>query len=455
MEYDVAVIGGGPAGMMAAGRAAQCGARTILVEKNRSLGKKLLITGNGRCNITNAEPDIQKFLRAFGRRGRFLFPALKTFNTVDTVDFFNRRGLENKIEEGGRVFPRMDNSRDVLDVMTDFLKEQGVAISCGTKINGLVQTNSMLHMEIEASDMLEETKFPLTLGERQSPPADDAGNLWFPEQWAESYSANITADRYILCTGGSSYPGTGSTGEGMSWAKNVGHNMIRPRQALVPLCASDNWIRELKGLSLQGVDISAFQNGKKKQGTRGDMLFTDNGVTGPAILDMSKSIGERLGEGAVELRIDLRPELDHPQLDALLQEELRLHSKKDVRNVLAGIIPARLTAAILTITGIDTSKNAGNVSKEERKMIVHTMKQLALHINSLGGFEKAMVTAGGVDLKEIFPDTLQSRIVENLHFAGEILDIDGPTGGYNLQAAWSTGYLAGESAAKKIPSRKG
>ena len=430
MEYDVAVIGGGPAGMMAAGRAAQCGARTILLEKNISLGKKLIITGNGRCNITNAEPDIQNFLLAFGKNGKFLFPALKAFNTTDTLNFFNQRGLDTKIEDEGRVFPATDSARDVLRVMTDLLKEQGVVISCETKVTGLVQRDGMVQAKIENSNLStnNDTRWNTTIMAKRS----------------------ITAKRYIICTGGMSYPGTGSTGEGMHWAKAIGHSLIEPHQAIVPVIASNNWIKDLMGLSLQNVDTYVFQNGKKEHGDKGDIVFTATGATGPAILGMSKSIGKLLDEEKVELRIDLRPDLDHPQLNALLQEEFRLHSKKNVGNVLTNIMPDRLANTILTITKIDIAKNAGNISKKERKMMTHTIKQLTLNITSLGGFEKAMVTAGGVSLKEVYPNTLQSRILENLHFAGEVLDIDGPTGGYNLQAAWSTGYLAGESAAKIV-----
>ena len=410
-HYDVAVIGAGPAGMMAAGIAAQNGARVILIEKNDKPGKKLLITGKGRCNITQAENDISSFCEAFGKKGKFLYTALQAFGVKDTIDFFNKRGLATKVERGGRVFPVSDRASDVRTALLNFLKQNKVKIVNNFSVTKLIKKGKRV------------IKIAAGRGE-------------------------ISAEKYILCTGGLTYPSTGSSGAGYKWAKELGHTIIKPTRALVPVTIKESWVTRLQGLSLRNVRISVYQQSRKQDERFGEALFTHEGMSGPIILDMSKNIGELLKNGPVELRIDLKPALDYPKLDARIQRDFKEKSNKIFKNSLDDLLPKLLIPVMIDLSGIDPEKKCNNITKEERNKLLHLFKELALQVVSILGFDKAVVTSGGVDLKEVDPRTMRSKLIDNLYFAGEILDLDAPTGGYNLQMCWSTGYLAGKSGGR-------
>jgi predicted Rossmann fold flavoprotein len=410
-KYDIAVIGAGPAGMIAAGAAAENGAKVVLIEKNDRPGRKLLITGKGRCNITNAEYDLSAFAKAFGKKGKFLYSALQTFGVEDTIQFFNQRGLETKVERGRRVFPVSDQAADVLQVLLNFLKERQVKLLNNCSVTKLVKKGSRLQ------------KIKTSKGE-------------------------ITANKFILCSGGLSYPATGSSGQGYKWAAELGHNIIKPTPALVPIKTRESWVKDLEGLSLKNVRVSIYQQAKKQDERFGEALFTGKGMSGPIILDMSKKVWELINQGPVELQIDLKPALDYPKLNARLIRDFQKMHNKMFKNCLADLLPQKLIPVIIGLSGIDPEKKANSITKEERNKLLHLLKELKVHVASLYGFEKAVVTSGGVDLKEIDPRTMRSKLIENLYFAGEILDLDAPTGGYNLQMCWSTGFLAGLASAE-------
>lgn len=413
MKYDIAVIGGGPAGMMAAGCAAECGARVALVEKNRQLGKKLLITGKGRCNITHAEYDLRRLAEPFGKKGKFLYSALSCFGVEDVLEFFHKMGLKTKVERGMRVFPVSDSASDVRDVLIDYLHKTKVSILNNTTIKSMVKTGQRIES--------------LNLDQ-----------------------ATIAFDKIIVCTGGLSYPETGSSGDGYDWARQLGHTVIPAEPSLVPVIVEEPWVDELQGLSLRNVRISVYQSNKKLDERFGEALFTHQGMSGPIILDMSKHIGELLPQ-PVHLYIDFKPALEHKTLDTRLQKDFHENRTRMFKNSLNRLLPKKLIPVMIRLSGIDPDKKTGDITKAERKKLLHLLKQFSLRIRGLGGYDKAIVTAGGISLKEINPQTMQSKIIDNLYFAGEILDLDGPTGGYNLQLCWSTGYLAGQSAAGKMP----
>ena len=409
-KFDVAVIGGGPAGMLSAGRAAELGARVILLEKNAQLGRKLLLTGNGRCNLTNVSDSQPEFIKKLGPRGTFLFSALASFGPAEVVNFFNQYGLKTKVEKNGRVFPVTDRSQDVLDCLLKYLKKNNV--------------------QVEAS--MEASKFNLENGKIQSVILKDR---------------EILADNFILTTGGKSYPATGSTGDGHAWAAALGHQIVQTQPALAPIKIQEPWVKELQGVSLTGVKITLLQKGKQQKTFSGEIIFTHFGLSGPAIINASKSVGELLEKGKVELEIDLLFEIDAGNLDKKLAQAFRDLSNKDLKNYLPELLPEKLSNVIIKLAGIEPKRKLNSITKEERMSLVKTIKNLNLNVSGILGYEQAMVTAGGVALKGVDSKTLRSKIISNLFFAGEILDLDGPTGGYNLQIAWSTGYAAGTHAA--------
>ena len=411
--FDIAVIGGGPAGMMAAGRAAELGAKVVLIEKNEILGKKLLITGKGRCNFTHNEFDIRKFAEKFGRNGRFLYSALALFGVREVIDFFESRGVKSKVEQGDRIFPEKGNAQDILNVFIKYLTEGKVNILLNAEVIGFKQEKGKISQVL--------------LRDRK-----------------------ISADKYVLCTGGKSYPQTGSTGDGYRWAEQLGHTIIKPVPALNPVKTSERWVKELQGLSLKNVSLKLFQNGKKKDERFGEMLFTHFGVSGPMVMDMSKNIGALLKKGPVKLILDLKPVLDFKKLDKRIQRDFQKFKGRMFKNSLKGLLPLSMIPVIIKLSGIEPEKKVDYISREERNKVIHLLKELELTPTGLLGFKWSVVTSGGVALKEVNPDTMGSKKVENLYFAGEILDLDGPSGGYNLQECWSTGYLAGQSAAKNI-----
>ncbi|MFH1576237.1 MAG: NAD(P)/FAD-dependent oxidoreductase, partial [Candidatus Margulisiibacteriota bacterium] len=399
LHYDIAVIGGGPAGLMAAGIAAENGAKVILIEKNDTPGRKLLITGKERCNITNAENDIPTFIKAFGKQGKFLCSALHAFGVDDIINFFNQRRLETKVERGNRVFPVSDKALDVLQVLLDFLKEQKVR----------VRNNCSVVKLVKKGEQIEKVK---------------------------TSKGDFTAKKYILCTGGRSYPNTGSSGDGFAWAKQVGHKVINTYPSLAPVRIKEPWAQDLQGLSLRNVRISVYQFSKKQDERFGEALFTHEGMSGPIILDLSKKIGELLKNGEVELRIDLKQALEYPKLDARIQRDFKKKINSIFKNSLDELLPKSLIPVIIKLSGIDPQKKVNTITKEERNKLLHLLKELKLTVTSLFGFERAITTTGGIDLKEIDPRTMRSKLIDNLYFAGEVIDLDGPTGGFNLQMCW-------------------
>jgi predicted Rossmann fold flavoprotein len=405
--YDLAVIGGGPAGMMAAGRAAELGAKVILLEKNSSLGAKLLITGGGRCNITNAQFDVRTFLSKYKDSDKFLFSAFSQFNVKDTIDFFNGRGMPTKVEAGNRVFPESDKSQSVFDVLTSYVKLGGVEVIIDATVTGFDKKNGQI-ISVKLKDGRE-----------------------------------IHAKKFVLATGGTSRPETGSTGDGFAWLKELGHKVIPSDNALVPVMISDQWVKDATGLTLQDIKLTTFQNNQKQESQKGRLLFTHFGLSGPTILNMSKDIGELLKYGEVEIRLDLLPSLDHGMMNTRLQELFKIDDKKMIKNSLGSLVPSALVPAILQLSRIDGEKINNAVTREERMKLIETIKALAMQVSGLLGADKAIVSSGGVDLTEVDFKTMQSKIIPNLYLVGDILNIDRPSGGYSLQLCWTTGYVAG------------
>jgi predicted Rossmann fold flavoprotein len=413
IQCDVLVIGGGPAGMMAAVAASQNGAKVVLVEKNPELGIKLMMTGKGRCNITNAEKDLKKFLEMFGKHGKFLYHALNVFGPEETVEFFENHGLATKTERGNRVFPESDRAQDV----------RGVLLSQMMKGKVMILKNSSVYDFVLKDGRIVTVKIK---GERR---------------------AEILAERVVIATGGLSYPFSGSSGDGLSWAERLGHKIVKPVPALTPVVLKEKWIGELEGLSLKNVRIDVYQSGKKKDERFGEAIFTSDGMSGPIILDASRKIGELLQSGQVVIRIDFKPALDFGELDRRIQRDFQENMNRFFRNSLGDLLPEKMIPVLIRLSGIDPDKRVNLITREERVRLVHLLKEFDLNVLKLLGFEKAIVTSGGIDLREVDPKIMNSKIVENLYFAGEVLDLDAPTGGYNLQECWSTGYVAGISAA--------
>ncbi len=408
-EFDVVVIGAGAAGLMAAGRAAERGVRVAIIDKNKNLGRKLLITGNGRCNITQAEFNDKEFVKKLDKKGQWLFSALAAFGPKEAIDFFESRGLKTKVEPGGRVFPISDKAQEVLDVLLKYLREKKVKIFLGEEVLGFNLKNKKI--------------VSVKLGDQE-----------------------INARSFILCTGGKAYPVTGSTGDGYSWAGILGHKVVKLVPALVPVETKETWPKNLSGLSLKNVRLNLWQDSKKQDSRLGEMLFTHFGLSGPIVLDISKKIGELLPAGEIIIEIDLNPALDILQLDKRLQCDFMANRNKDLKNYLPDLVPQKMAETIIKFSKIDAHKKLNALSREERKKIATLLKSLKTGVRGLMGFDQAMVTGGGVDLKEIDSRTMRSKIIDNLFFAGEIIDLDGPTGGYNLQICWSTGYVAGTNA---------
>ena len=410
-NFDVAVVGAGPAGMIVAGRAAELGARVILMEKNKEPGKKLLLTGKGRCNITNAEFNLKKLVENYGKNGKFLFHAFSVFGPRNVIDFFEKLGLKTKIERGKRVFPLSDKSEDVLKVLTKYLTKNNVNIIYNSEVIGIDYQNHKIK------------------------------NLILRE-------GKIVAKNYVFCTGGKAHSLTGSTGDGFKWANDLGHHIKELSPALVPIKIKESWVKELQGLSLKNVEVSVFQKDKKQRREFGECLFTHFGLSGPIILDISKKVGELLKNGKVKISLDLKPALDFSKLDKRVQRDFKKYQNKSFKNCLSDLLPRKLIPIIVKLSNIDPEKKANSITREERHNLVKLLKNLEMAAEGLLGFDSAIITSGGISLEEIDDKTMKSKIINNLFFAGEIIDIDGPSGGFNLQICWSTGYLAGESLVK-------
>lgn len=416
MLYDVAVIGAGPAGMMAAGRAGELGAKVALLEKNSSLGRKLLITGRGRSNIARAEFNPKELIKKYGRERDFFLRALSIFGPKETVDFFEKRGLKMKVERGKRIFPESDKAQDVLNILIKYLKDGGVEVMAGSDVKEILREG------------------------------DRISKIIFKNQRTSGFCP-LSAKNYIFSTGGKAFPGTGSTGDGYGFAEKLGHKIIKPRPALVPVRIKEDWPKKLQGLSLKNVELSVFQNGKKKDGRFGELLFTHFGLSGPIVLDLSFSIGELLEKGEVKLILDLKPAMDEQSLDKRIRSDFIKYANKFLKNSLGDLLPQKLIPVIIELSQIDPLKKANLITKEERRRLMKLLKGLEMRVSSLLGFGFAIVTSGGVSLREIDSKTMKSKLIDNLFFAGEIINLHGPTGGYNLQICWSSGYLAGQIAA--------
>lgn len=410
--YDVAVIGGGASGMMAAGRAAECGARVVLIEKNATLGKKLLITGGGRCNVTNAEPDIHKFLSKFKEDKKFLFSPFSKFSSRNTIDFFTSRGMPIHIEANNRAFPKSNSATSVHTTLLAYLQEHGVTILTKSTVQKVHAADNLLtHVTLHDGRILR-------------------------------------ARSFILATGGKSHPETGSTGDGFKWLKSLGHNVIEPSSALTPIITKEAWGHTLSGVSLDMVKITVYLDTIAEEKHKGRVLFTHFGLSGPMILNMSRSLGELLPYGTVTLAIDILPTFDIGTLDRTLRDHLQLHKNKKIKNSLPEIIPSTLAPIIIELSGVDKEKQVNSLTKEERLAIVRHAKDLRVTVTGLMGEDKAIITSGGLSLTEVEWKTIQSSLYPNFFVIGDMLNIDRPSGGYSLQLCWTTGYLAGESAAR-------
>jgi predicted Rossmann fold flavoprotein len=410
-EYKVIVVGGGAAGLMAAGQAASSGAHTLLLEKMDQPGRKIYITGKFRCNLTNVAP-IPEFINHFGKNGRFLRQAFHRFFANDLIDFFKQQGVQTVTERGGRVFPASGRSQEVVKALVNWCRSSGVEIRTYSPVESLLLERDQI-LGVQTADS---------------------------RQFAESV---------VIATGGASYPGTGSTGDGYSLAKAVGHAVIPVHPALVPLITAGEVAQKLQGLSLRNVRVVVWTNGRKSNQAFGEMLFTHFGVSGPIILSLSRQIVEDLERGKhIQLSIDLKPALDEAKLDARLLRDFDQHGKKQFQTTLKELLPNKLIPVCIELTHISGEKVCHQITAEERRRLLCWLKDFRLEVCGHHGFRHAIITAGGVDTREIDPRTMGSRLVKGLYFAGEVLDIDADTGGYNLQAAFSTGWLAGRSAAQ-------
>jgi predicted Rossmann fold flavoprotein len=410
-EFDIAVIGGGPAGMMAAGRAAERGKKVILLEKNPILGKKLLITGGGRCNILNAEFNTRMLTEKYGKKGKSLFSVFSQFDVQATVDFFESRGLKIKVEAEKRAFPATENAEDVQKFMIKYMKDHGVIVKLGSTVKNIAATEEAM-------------------------------------TGIETDQGTITAKAYILATGGKSRPETGSTGDGFVWMAALGHTVIQPDPALVPITIRNPWIKDMAGISLKGVRLTAIQGKIKHDSRIGKMLFTHTGLSGPLVLNMSKGIGDLLRGGDVTVSLDLFPSMDLGALDKFLLEVFERGKNKMIKNNIGEITQPRLAHLLIELAGIDPKKELHQLTRDERLEFARLLKDLPMPVSGLLGADKAIVTGGGVDLKEVEFKTMQSKRYRNLFLAGDILDFDRPSGGYSLQICWTTGFVAGTSASE-------
>lgn len=405
----VLVVGGGPAGMMAAIQAAKQGNTVTLLEQNEKLGKKLFITGKGRCNVTN-DCDVTELFDSVVSNKKFLYSAFYSFSNQDVKDFFEEQGLRLKVERGRRVFPASDKSSDVIKALGNALKKLEVKIRLRTRVDQVLTENDIV-CGVRLSD-----------GEC------------------------LNADKVILATGGVSYKSTGSDGSGLVMAEKLGHQVTKLRPGLVGMCTKEAWVRDMQGLTLKNVAVSIG----KKQGKKplyedfGELLFTHYGVSGPMILSASSRLGDELEKEDLCIKIDLKPALSKEQLDSRILRDFEERKNADLSNAMVHLLPKSMIPVMLHVCGLDPAKKVNEVTRGEREQLIKGMKEFPLTINGLRDIQEAIITRGGVTVKEVDPSTMESKIVKNLYLAGEMLDLDALTGGYNLQIAWSTGYLAGQ-----------
>lgn len=413
MSKNVLVIGGGAAGMFAAMKAREMGANVTIVEKNNKLGKKLLITGKGRCNITNAG-TLQEIINNMPGNGPFLYSALYALTNQEVVDIFRGLGVPTKVERGGRVFPESDRAHDVVEALENYLRNLGVIIKLNTSIDKLVVSEGKIE------------------GVR-------AGGSF------------LSADAVVVATGGVSYPGTGSTGDGHKMAREVHHTVTPLTPSLVPLETAEIWVKEIQGLALKNVEVTAWGAENKIASEFGEMLFTHFGVTGPIILSLSKPITTYLNEHPnkkVQLTINLKPALTPEQLDNRLKRDFQKFSRKQLSNAFGELLPKSLIPVFVKLLPVSPEKPVHQITRQERWDIIKLLREFPLTVTRTRPLAEAIVTAGGINVKEINPKSMESKLIKRLYFAGEVMDVDGFTGGYNLQAAFSTGYVAGMNAAE-------
>lgn len=407
-KYDVLVVGGGAAGMMAAGRAAERGKRVLLLEQNKTLGRKLAITGGGRCNITNAELDTPTLLKHYGSAEQFLYSAFSQFGVKETFDFFGRKGLPLVVQARKRAFPTSERAEDVVRVLEEYAHSSGVEIKTGERVQDIV---------------VEDGKIVRVVG-----------------------SSAYEAKTVILATGGVSHPETGARGDGFSWLKKIGHTAVEPTPTIVPIKVSEEWVERVAGKKVSDAKVVFFVNGERRFFVRGDVLFTHFGLSGPTILNAAWRVSELLEEGDVEARIDTRPDTDLGILDDELTALFDANKNKTLKNVFSDIAPPGFADTLLSlIPHIDPSTKVHSVRKEERRELAELLKAVPLHVEGLMGFDRAVVADGGVPLTEIDTKTMCSKRIENLYVIGDLLHINRPSGGYSLQLCWTTGYVAGSS----------
>lgn len=407
--YDVIVVGGGPAGLMAAGTAAGQGKKVLLLEKNNSLGRKLLITGKGRCNLTN-NTDQEGLLANIPGNPSFLYSAFYTFGSQELISFFEGLGVNLKTERGNRVFPASDKALDIVQALVRYVKKQKADI----RLNEPVSEIKLLPEDIK--------------------------------EVVASSGRSYKCRKLILATGGLSYPGTGSTGDGYKFARNMGHKVTKLSPSLVPLKTQESWVHELQGLGLKNVGVKVSLGGKLLYQDFGEVMFTHYGISGPVTLSASRYLTDCFNKSEDEpaiFSIDLKPALDHSALDKRLIRDLEKYKNKDFQNSLNDLLPQKMIPVIVELSGIPAGKKSNSVTKEERRNLGMILKELKFHITGPVGFNEAVITVGGVSVDEIKPGSMESKLVPGLYLAGELLDVDGYTGGFNLQIAFSTGYLAG------------
>ncbi|MGN0272198.1 MAG: NAD(P)/FAD-dependent oxidoreductase [Lachnospiraceae bacterium] len=408
---NVIVIGGGAAGMFAALGAAEAGHRVTILEQNEKLGKKIYITGKGRCNLTNA-CDTEEIFAHVPRNAKFLYSAIYTYDNFRVMDFFEANGMPIKTERGNRVFPVSDHSSDVISTLQKALEKAGVEVLLHTKVTEILSKDGKI------------AGVRLKNGEKR------------------------TADAIILATGGKSYSSTGSTGDGFVFAEQLGHKIEEPVPSLVPMTVLEDYCMQMQGLSLRNVQATIREGGKVIFEEFGEMLFTHFGVSGPLMLSASSVVNDRLRKKNLSLTIDLKPALSEEQLDARILRDFEENKNRQFKNSVKGLLPAKMIPVVISLSGIDPEKKINGITKQERKKLVECIKAFPLTLTGLRGFNEAIITRGGVSVKQVDPSTMESKLVKGLYFAGEILDVDAYTGGFNLQIAWSTGYLAGSSIAE-------
>lgn len=409
-RYDIIVIGGGAAGMMAAGRAAERGRRVLLLEKNDHLGKKLALTGGGRCNICHAEENQRLLLQQYGQAETFLYSPFSQFGVHDTFSFFASHGLPLKVEANHRAFPKTEKAGDVVRALEGYLRQGGVAIRTKATVQGFVAAEaSIVGLKVN--------------GEQ------------------------LTAKSYILATGGKSHPETGSTGDGFRWLTELGHEVKEPTPTIVPLAVQEAWIKSLAGVALDNTKVTFFVEGKKRLAVKGRILCTHFGVSGPLILNVAGKVADMLHDGVVTAAIDVFPQFDLGKLDGYVTKIFDENKNRNAKNVMKFIAPTGTSSAILQLLPqLDPEKKVHSISKQERKTFVHLLKALPMTVSGLMGYERAVVADGGLAIREVEGKTMRSRKYANLFITGDLLHISRPSGGYSLQLCWTTGWVAGDNA---------